>query len=100
MLKTTNPDINITNMGWTTIVDTLNKLVVHVAFHMTKVNIDAGVTDPDGVPLVWVEGKAVTRVRKMTDEEFMKYTREFGLKMEVDMRVWHNTDKDKPKKKE
>jgi hypothetical protein len=97
MLPSSNKDINIVGMGWTTIVDLQMKLVIHVAINVTKTEIDAEIVDPDGLPLVWVEGKHVTRVRRMTDEEFMKYAKEYGFEMEVEMRVWHNTEKDVPK---
>lgn len=95
MFKSDNPKVNITNMGWSTIVDTHNKLILHVTINVTKVQVDPGITDPDGVPLMWVEGTHVTRVRRMTEEEFVKYAREFGLKMEIDM---HVAEVDKPKK--
>lgn len=96
MFKSDN-SVNIVSMGWTTIVDLAHKLVIHVAINVTKVEVDVGVTDPDGNPLVWVEGKHVTRVRRMTEEEYVKYAREFGLKMEIDMRIG---EVDKPKKGE
>ena len=97
--KSDNPDVQFVSMGWTTSIDLKNKLVIHVAINMTKISIDVEVVDPDGLPLVWVEGKHVTRVRRMTDMEFEKYVKEYGLKteIEVDMRVWHNEDKDVPK---
>lgn len=87
MFKSSNPDIQVTSMGWTTIIDLPNKLVVHVAINVTKVEVDPTNVDPDGLPLVWVEGKHVTRVRKMTDEEFVDYVKKYGYKIEVDMRV-------------
>lgn len=80
-------NVNLETMGWTTIIDLENKLVIHVAVNVIRAEVDKKLVDPDGIPLVWIEGKYVTRVRKMTEEEFMKYTKEFGLKMELDMRV-------------
>jgi hypothetical protein len=93
-------EVNTTNMGWTTMVDLENKLVIHVGMNVTKLIIDPVEVDPDNIPLVWVEGKPVTRVRRMTEEEYIKYAKQFGLKFEVDMRIWHNTDKDVKKIKE
>lgn len=87
MFKSDNPNIQVTNMGWTTIVDLSNKLVIHVAMNVTRVEIDEEIIDPDGLPLTWVEGKYVTRVRKMTEEEFVKYAKQYGWKMEIDMVV-------------
>jgi hypothetical protein len=89
-----------TDIGWTTIIDTNNKLVIHVAINITKAEVDQKITDPDGIPLVWVEGKHVIRVRRMTDEEFIEYAKQYGVHthVDIDMRVWHNTEKDVPKK--
>ena len=98
MFKSSNPDMQITNMGWTTVIDLKNKLVIHVALNVTQIEVDGVIVDPDGIPLVWVEGKYVTRVRKMTEEEFVKYVTQFGVKMEIDMRFVHMPEKDVPKK--
>ena len=102
MFNSSNPDVQFVSMGWTTAIDLKNKLVIHVAINMTKISVDVELVDPDGIPLVWVEGKHVTRVRRMTDMEFEKYVKEYGInaEIEVDMRVWHNKDKDVPKQKE
>lgn len=91
MIKSDNLNVSITNMGWTTLIDLQNKLITHVAVNITKVEVDAGILDPDGIPLVWVEGKYVTRVRRMTEEEYKKYTKEAELKVELDMRIYKHT---------
>lgn len=77
----------VSSMGWTTLIDLNNKLVLHVAIDIEKFTVDGTSRDPDGIPLTYVEGKHVTRVRYMTDEEFDKYVKEFGMKLEVDMVV-------------
>lgn len=97
-----NNGMNIPSMGWSMIIDLNNKLVIYVAVNVIKVEVDPDTTkcDPDGVPLVWVEGKHVTRVRRMTDEEFQKYVTQYGMKFEVDMRAHYAAEKDVPNKEE
>lgn len=73
--------------GWCTVFDMSNKLVIYTSTQITKIKVDHENSDPDGVPLVWVEGRPVTRVRKMTEEEFTKYVKEFGMKIELDIAV-------------
>ena len=85
MLKDSN--VYISDIGWTTLIDLKNKLILYVAINIEKFDIDATKVDPDGIPLTYVEGKHVTRVRKMTDVEFDKYVTEFGMKLEIDMAV-------------
>jgi len=84
---------------WSTVIDLQNKLITYVTYNITKIDVDDNIADPDGIPLVWIEGKHVTRVRRMTEEEYVKYVTEFGAKMEIDMRVYHVPEKDVPKTK-
>jgi len=70
-------------MQWSTVIDLQNKLITHVMINITEVKVDDEVVDPDGIPLVWVEGKYVTRVRRMTNEEFEKYVKEFEIKIDI-----------------
>lgn len=85
--------IDVVSMGWTTVIDLKNKLVIHVSMNVTEANVDEKLKDPDGIPLVWVGGKPITRVRRMTEEEYVKYVKEFGLNFEVDCRIWTTMEK-------
>lgn len=91
-------EVNTTKMGWTTIVDVDNKLVIHVGMNVSNLIIDPVQVDPDGLQLVWVEGKPVTRVRRMTEEEYIRYATQFGLKMNIELQGVHRKDKDVEKK--
>jgi len=84
-------------MGWSTILDLQNRLIVYVSYMSINYKVDYSQCDPDGLPLVLIEQQRVTRVRKMTEEEFEKYVKEFGMKMEIEMKVVHVPEKDVPK---
>jgi len=57
-------------MGWVTIRDVEHKLILYVSQVIDEYTVDKGRIDPDGVPLVYFKTRIVTRIRKMTEEEY------------------------------
>lgn len=81
------------NPQWSKIIDTDNRLVVHVMHLTSSYGVDASVIDPDGLPLVYFEQTRVTRVRKMTDEEYESVVKENGITVVTEFK-YGSLDKD------
>lgn len=85
--------------AWATKYDVENKIVMHLTVQLTEYKIDVEQVDPDGIPLVFIRGMLVTRVRKMTDEEYNTHN---GVKINLEYRIveWpehKSKDKKEPK---
>lgn len=92
------------DMQWSTVVDVENKLIVYYAYISTEYTVDSKRKDPEGVPLVFLGQSRITRTRKMTDEEYVGYVKQTGMKFDIDARIttWleDKEKKSKDKKKE
>lgn len=82
-MKNVDLDMVVRNEQWSTYYDVANRIVLHTITYMKVLRIDENNSDPDGIPLLWVEPQLATRVRRMTDEEFDECIKRLGKDYEI-----------------